>query len=52
MHVGELFDLQRPFQTSGEVVTAAHHQQRLLLVDLVCNLQHLLVKDEHLLDLV
>ncbi|CAN7951081.1 unnamed protein product, partial [Ixodes pacificus] len=42
---------QSAFQTSGVVVAAAHDQERLLLVKVLCQLLHFIIQLEHLLDL-
>lgn len=45
-------DLEGALQAGSEVVAAAHDEHRLLLVDLLRNLQHLRVQFEHLTDVV
>lgn len=50
VHVGQLLDLESPLETGREVEAASHHQQTLLLVDLVGNRRHLRVQLQNAAD--
>ena len=52
VHVGQLLDLESSLQTCGKIETSTHDEQRLLLVELLGDIQHLLVKLENLFDLL
>jgi hypothetical protein len=51
VHVGQLLDLQGALQAGGKVVAPAHDQERLLVVQLLGDLQDLAILLQNLLDL-